>query len=399
MTSTLSPLKNSTDQSVEISLLLLCSRTHLDPTQIDRLQQLVQQPLDWSTLLTIAQEHGLMPLLYSHLSRYGSAAVPTDILEQLQASHHQNFQKNLRLTTELLKIVQCLETNNIPVLCFKGPTLAQLAYGNLALREFTDLDLLIPESAVLQTTHLLISQGYTPQYSLTDQEIITYARLRNEQAFWHEEKQVEVDLHWSVLPKYYSFSPDSAMFWADQDHLTFANQTVATLSREHLLLFLCAHGAKHNWSHLGWICDVVELLRVSPNLNWQKVQQLSSQLGTPHMLFLGLYLAHHLLDATVPPSLLASLTADASILPLAQQVEHWLFEPPSNLRLLQHNTMLNRNLTIYLKTFDSPKDLIWFWIDTILVPTPLEWQIVALPQTLSFLYYPIRLIRLVLKRF
>jgi Uncharacterised nucleotidyltransferase len=392
MTPTLSLLKNPLGKSVEVSLLLLCSRTHLDPAQIDRLQQLVQQPVDWSNLLTIANVHGLMPLLYSQLSRYGGATVPTDILDQLQASHSQNFQKNLRLTTELLKIVQCLETNGVPVLCFKGPTLAQMAYGNLALREFTDLDLLIPESAVLQTSHLLISQGYIPQFSLTDQQIFTYARLRNEQTFWHEKKQVAVDLHWSVLPRYYSFSPDSAMFWAESDRLSFANQTVSTLSREHLLLFLCAHGAKHDWFHLGWICDLVELLRISPDLDWPRIQQLAGQLGTPRMLFLGLYLAHHLLDAPLPPSLLTSLSSDPQLLPLAQQIEQWLFQPPSNL------TSIQRNAAIYLKTFNSPQDLIWFWIDTILVPTPLEWQIVALPQTLFLLYYPIRLLRLVLKR-
>jgi hypothetical protein len=393
MNPTLSPALSPSDKSVEISLLLLCSRTHLDPVQIDRLQYLVQQPVNWSDLLTTADWHGLTPLLHNHLSTYGTAFVPADILAQLQTSYRQNFQKNLRLTTELLKLVQYLETNGVPVLCYKGPTLAQMAYGNLALRQFTDLDLLVPASAVLQTTHLLISQGYVPQFTLTDPQTLTYTRLRNEHAFWHAEKQVCIDLHWAILPRYYSFSPDSEIFWADGDRLTFANQTVVTLSREHLLLFLCAHGAKHNWSHLGWICDLVELLRVSPDLDWQKVQHLAGQIGTLRMLLLGLYLAHQVLGAPLPPSLLTALSQDLTIPPLAQLIEHQLFHPPQNLpRPLQ-------DASIYLKTFNLPKDIIWFWIDMILVPTPLEWQVIALPRTLSLLYYPIRIFRLILKRF
>jgi Uncharacterised nucleotidyltransferase len=45
------------------------------------------------------------------------------------------------MTGSLLQVVDLFSREGIPVLPFKGPTLAMAAYRNLALREFVDLDL------------------------------------------------------------------------------------------------------------------------------------------------------------------------------------------------------------------------------------------------------------------
>ena len=47
------------------------------------------------------------------------------------------------LTSELIKIMKLLEENDIKAIAFKGPTLAQLAYGDVTLRQYVDLDLLV----------------------------------------------------------------------------------------------------------------------------------------------------------------------------------------------------------------------------------------------------------------
>ena len=43
---------------------------------------------------------------------------------------------------------------------------------------------------------------------------------------------------------------------------TLAALAYGNLSLENLLLVRCAHGSKHLWERLGWICDVAELIRV-----------------------------------------------------------------------------------------------------------------------------------------
>jgi Uncharacterised nucleotidyltransferase len=270
----------------------------------------------------------------------------------------------------------------------------------LALRQFGDLDILIAEADVIRASQLLVSQGFEPQFILTDRQQTIYAGLRNEHSFWHEDKQLCIDLHWGILPNHYSFTPAPQLLWSKIDIIEFGSQSVATLIPEHLLLFLCAHGAKHNWYKLFWICDIAELLRTHENLNWEYIDSLKDRFGTQRMLFLGLYLAHQLLDAQLPAALLVQLESDSTLAAMSMQIKERLFKllnaRGDSIKVVP-TSLTWQDYFIYRQTITSRRDRVWYWIDTILTPTPLEWQIVTLPQPLFPLYYLIRLIRLTLK--
>ena len=54
-----------------------------------------------------------------------------------------NAHRALWLTLELLNIHRHLQARGLEVLPYKGPVLAEALYGNVALRQFSDLDLLV----------------------------------------------------------------------------------------------------------------------------------------------------------------------------------------------------------------------------------------------------------------
>ena len=54
-----------------------------------------------------------------------------------------NLRRGLWFASELLRITHHLAKKEIRAIPYKGPVLAQSAYGDLALRHFSDLDLLI----------------------------------------------------------------------------------------------------------------------------------------------------------------------------------------------------------------------------------------------------------------
>jgi hypothetical protein len=346
-------------QRPEIELLLLCSRVQLTPVQRNRLQQLVEQPLDWPYLLERAKYHKVLLLLTPHLQALHPSRIPPEVLASLQANFEENFQRNLRLLVELLKLVRLFEAQGIPLLAFKGPVLAQVVYGNLALREFVDLDILVPEAYAMQASQLLQNSHYQPQFTLAARQHAIYVKLRYGHVFWHEEKQVNVDLHWAVLPKYYSFTPNTDLLWQGSIRMPFAAQSVPTFAPEYLLLFLCAHGAKHQWSQLHWVCDVAELLRTQTTLNWTLIQERAGQLGTQKMLWLGLYLAHHLLGTKLPTAIENHLNADSSLPKLATQVYAGLVQCEAD------TPMLTPSRSIYLQTMSSFRDQVWFWLGQI----------------------------------
>jgi hypothetical protein len=101
-----------------------------------------------------------MPLLYWSLNDIGSEAVPKAIWTQLPNYFHTNAQHNLFLTAELFKLVNLFEQHEIPVIPFKGPVFAVYAYGNLGLRQFSDLDILVDKRHFLIAQNLLLSEGY-----------------------------------------------------------------------------------------------------------------------------------------------------------------------------------------------------------------------------------------------
>ena len=70
------------------------------------------------------------------------------------------FSKNLLMTGELIKILKLLKVNDINAIPYKGPVLANLAYGTISLREFNDLDIFVNKCDTYEVYKLMLSLGY-----------------------------------------------------------------------------------------------------------------------------------------------------------------------------------------------------------------------------------------------
>ena len=94
------------------------------------------------------------------------------------------------------------------------------------------------------------------------------------------------------------------------------------------MLVLCLHGCKHKWGELKWVVDVAELIRVRPDLDWSLLMETARRAGSFRMVGLGLLLAHRLLEAAVPVSVLERIRATSPIRALADEVCHEIFDAP-----------------------------------------------------------------------
>jgi len=63
-------------------------------------------------------------------------AVPPSVRLELERFCKSNAQKNLLLAGELCDCNVAFNENQVPVVAFKGPILAEAVYGDLSLREF-----------------------------------------------------------------------------------------------------------------------------------------------------------------------------------------------------------------------------------------------------------------------
>lgn len=287
----------------------------------------------WDRLLAMAAAHGMRPLLYRFLE--GQTLVcpqpeQAKACSTLQEFTQLNLRKNLRMTGELVVLLRFFAEHGVKVIPFKGPTLAALVYGDLGLREFGDLDLLIAKRDFMKAQELLLARGYQPEVLLNASQAAAFAEACNVMAFWHAEKEISVETHWELSPKYLPFSPDLERLRERMIPSRPGGQTVMTFSSEDLLVYLCAHGAKHVWEKLIWIVDLAGLIHGHSNMDWHRVYDLAVEQRCDRVLFLGLRLARDVIGISAPFGMEKLMESDPESERLAAKVIERLFSdsPP-----------------------------------------------------------------------
>jgi hypothetical protein len=217
-----------------------------------------------------------------------------------------------------------LTSNGVPVMPIKGATLALSAYGDVTLRDFTDMDLLIPEGALEAARAILLAQGYERKTPATESDHAEGPY----HVFVKKRTLFRVDLQWVMAHEHFTFQLDRPEFWAQRMPVRLGNKMVQGLAPEELLLLLCVHGSKHAWEQLKWVCDVAELLRSHPDLDWERIFSHASAWGCRRLLSIGLALAQRVLDAPLPAGVRARYAADRPVQMLSARMPATLLAEP-----------------------------------------------------------------------
>ena len=401
----------------EIELLLCCARTRIDPIIEKRIKELLQQQIDWNDLIEISIHHGVIQLLYWNLSQICPEAIPKAILAELQEQFFVNGSVSLALTSELNRILTLFEEHEILAIPYKGPILAASVYGNLALRQFGDLDIFVQKQDVLKAKQVLIDANYQPIEQLSPSQEEKLLESHYNYKFKQNHGCVQLlELHWAIGMKSPRFGSGMTpvnveidSFWERLESAVLANKTVLHFPPEDLLLILCLHGAKDKWRSLKWLCDVSELINTYPKMDWQWAIEKANSLDMEWQLCLGLCLIQELLGTELPVEIQTHRwQSERAIQWLAAQIcqklkgntenyseefERFLFRFSSKgwkaigYVFLWHIHLRTKRVR---KKVRKGFNLLWFGI----TPSKKDRDFLPLPKFLFFLYYLIRPIRL-----
>lgn len=364
-------------RTAEQQLLLACALRSMDAERHVRVQDLIDRGIDWVNLLALAGRHGLMPLLYWHLKEPDVAGVPEAWLAGLKADFMANASWNLALTAELTKILDLFSASGIPAITFKGPTLAAILYDNLALRQFSDVDVLIRPEDLIRVRDLLLVHGYSAWPPLSAAQERFYHRWFNERPFVRADGRVELDLHWRFLPPTYGFSLDLEGLDSRCGSVPVGDRTVRTPVGEDLLLLLCLHSAVSRWERLSLVCEIAELIR-QDDIDWNRLFGKADQGGSTRLVGASLGAARDLQGAVLPPDVARRLAEDRRTVELAAKVCRQIFLPPG----------LGKE-SLYFKALT--------WRDQCrycVFPTNQEIRAIRLPAWLTGFYFLVRPLRL-----
>jgi hypothetical protein len=325
--------------------------------------------------LQLAGQHAVLPLVATNTTQPA-------ILDAAKVNGVQNLQK----VQQLCALSAALSDAGIAHLAIKGPCLALQGYGNLALRQFTDLDLLIDWQDLPAADALIRARGGVSQEHLAHLVNATSVSPRAIGLTYLGEGVVAIDLH-TGLSHRLGFVLNQHELFERATTVHFGERRVPTLSRTDATIFAALHGVQHGWGRLGWVVDAGKLL-THPDLNVEELVARSGAQGTLTIVGLAAALARDTLGFVLP-DLLGGL-ADTS------KVQRRLAD--ANALLMAEGEVVNKGamglLRLQLGCWDRPLQVLEHTTRTLFTPTEPDYATIVFPGWLFWLYPGVRLLRL-----
>lgn len=331
--------------------------------------------VDWACVLRLARHHEVVPLVCRNLERLELAGVPPDIGAALEADRRTAAARNALLARELTCVLRVLSDAGVPAIPMKGVALAETLHDDPALRDCSDMDVLVPRERARDALRVLRVGGYAAEFterffeSLLLRTNIEYTLARRERNF-----EYVLDLHWGIgwTPRHDRRAMET--LWAESRRVTRWGVEMHAMSAEWELLTLAVHAARHGWQRLKWLVDVHDYCAAQA-LDWQKVRQTAERFGWLTALRRTLDACQRLLGTPAPPAL-ASVSPDE--------------RHPVSVAGVEAD---GENL-LPLRVIDRSSERARYLLRVLLVPTLAERRLVRLPSGLGVLYYPLRPLRL-----
>jgi hypothetical protein len=376
----------------EWRLLVSCARRNARSTDLEQIRVLCEGAIDWVRLSWLLNRHRILPIVWNALTA-ADVSVPDGVRQPMHEAVRQNGLRALVQFAELVRVTTSLERAGIAVLCLKGPTLAQEAYGSLTLRHAGDIDLLLANPRdVLGAQQVLEEAGYVrtvPGFHLNDNLLATYMRMRKDFTYVHPVSCVRIELHWRWSQNAHILPIAVERAWERRRTLEVEGHRLSILHRDDMLLYLAAHGAHTAWFRLKWLCDVSFLLDTyAAHVDLDDLWERSRQLGVSRVVAQTLLLTHSVLDAPLPAVLARQLQRETwvnNIVRMAEQAlagpeTSWTADNPAASKLAQllYRLMLRGDVRYKLHNVYVYS----LWTD--------EWRALSLPRQLFVLHILLR---------
>jgi hypothetical protein len=267
----------------------------------------IPEDTNWEILLVLAEQNGVLLLVYRSLLASG-ADMPgffRDAARECRAAAES-------LGAELEALLHNFAENDIEVLPLKGPALALALYGDVALRQSNDVDLLVRRGDFQRGEALLLRCGFTAlgAPSEYDRRFLRGGLL--------------IELHFEVAsPRFFPFDIDG--IWSRSRGVDFCGKPARAMSNIDLVLYLCAHGLKHGFSRLIWILDLARALQALEPHECRELMRQAQRQGLRPWLLIGCEVVRTMFPQQLPIELETAIAAPPEALKRARRAAARLF--------------------------------------------------------------------------
>ncbi|MDF1646825.1 MAG: nucleotidyltransferase family protein [Legionellaceae bacterium] len=235
----------------EERVIRMCCRYALGYMEASECLPYLKLSLDETQFLILLHEERILLLVYQVLSGDLKIYVSPQFIENLSLRVKSILSHQLALMALERDVDQAFNAKKIPYTFLKGPALNRMLWGRRMMRYSGDLDVLVSPKDILKAHAILKMLHFKSEISeksLRFHQKIYRITTKKDASYRREALSQKIELHWKTYCTEFVVKRDKAQ-----------NKR---LDNEAYALYLCLHAAKHGWSRLIWLVDIIAFLQV-----------------------------------------------------------------------------------------------------------------------------------------
>lgn len=379
----------------ELRALVACARAVIHPERAEQSHAAAAGCVDPEALCRAAIAQGMLGHLHRLVieAEMRTGAGPSALGARLAELQRLSAQRNLRQTAHLLRILDQMRGAGVRVMPYKGPVWAERLYGDVTLRSWADLDLLVTYDQVAAARATLLSDGFVDAVAYNAKLSSRRRGGWGEVAFSSAGQGPHVEVHWEITGGFGGRSLEPEVLFARAERLRLLEREVLCPSPGDCLVISCINGTKDRWRKLETILGVAVQIPAINADAWQEVLPTARDAGCLRRVVIGVAHACRVLDLTVPAHVAHALARDRVARALLRSLDAGsLGSDPLEGSREELAAKFWR-----FATEDSVARGLWHAEVRFFRPGPEDWSWISLPSWAEWLYRVLRPFRLAAK--
>lgn len=297
----------------EDRLILAGSKLHLSERDLRQIEELIPLVQDWNYFTENAIQNGVGPLLYMNIQLFPNPSIiPAEVSLKFSQTYYRILGWNSVLYEHFRKAVMLFSKEGIPVIALKGIYVAEAIYNDIALRQMSDIDLLLKEDDVKKCWNILRKNGY---------EVYEHKKTNLIQRF-NEAKHlqplmlngVSIELHTKTFHAHKGYSVNMDDCWNRSQQVIINGVTVRKLCPEHQIQHSCIHLEEHFGAgkpQLYAFIDIIGIInKYSQEIDWNYFDEACRKYNCDTITYKYLFLLNKYFDVQFPDLIMQKAEAN-----------------------------------------------------------------------------------------
>lgn len=248
-----------------MALIILCCRIHFKKTEIDNLNPFIgSNHIDWSDYIKTCRKHQISPLIHRIILK---TKLPEEIQKKINNELNKYTLQSFEQAKETERLIFLLKEKNIPVIPYKGTSFSKQFFGNISMRQSSDIDFVINSEDIPKAIEILEKDGFVAYQKKYYNWIGHKKFIQNHKDFsfdkHNEAKRIHhVELHFNIINKNTHLPDKTNTFDTNEKTkcLLFQKEIECLKPVSHFRAIALHHMLMDNMGYLKTVVDITQVL-------------------------------------------------------------------------------------------------------------------------------------------